>query len=200
MRHRQRLDHAGLDAVLQHVLGQHHHDRPWRGRLRLDEGAGDDLAGARRIVDDVDALGHVAEHLGVVHLLERPPADLGARHLADEQHQRHRILLGDVHGDRGVGGAGTAADEGDARPTGQLGVADRRESRAALMPADDRLDGVAVVQGVERGQVAFTRHAEHPVDAVRGQAIDEKIGGTTRHRQCPHSEVRQTIAASVPSE
>ncbi len=198
--HRKRLDHAGVDAVLEHVLGQHHHDRPWRGRLRLDEGAGDDLAGARRVVDDIDALRHVAEHLGVVHLLERPPADLGARHLPDEQHQRHRILLGDVHGNRGVGGARSAADEGDARPTGQLGIADRRESRSALMPADDRLDGVAVVQGVERGQVAFTRHAEHPVDAVRGQAIDEKISGTTRHRLVSPFRSSPNAAASVPSE
>ena len=180
--HGQRLDHIGVRRLLQHVLGQHHHHRPRRRRLRLEEGAGNDLRHTRRIVDQVDGLGHVGESLGVVHLLERAPADLRARHLADEQHQRHGILLGHVHGNRRVGGAGTAADERHARPPRHLGIADRHEAGAALVTTDDGLDGIAVVQSVEDRQIALARHAEDAVDAVSGQAVDDEVGGATGHR------------------
>ena len=181
LRHPQRLDDGRVRPVLQHVLRQHDHHRPRRRRLRVHERARYDLGHACRVVDQVHGLGHVGEGLGVVHLLERAPPDLGARHLADEQNQRHRVLLGHVHGDRRVGRARPAAHERHARPPRELGVAHGHEPRAALVPAHDGLDGIAVMQGVEHGEIALARHAEHPVHAMRGKAIDKQIGGTARH-------------------
>ncbi len=181
LRHPEGLDDRGLGDVLQHVLGQHHHHRSRRRRLSLHEGARHDLRYPRRVVDEIDGLGHVGEGLGVIHLLERAPADLRAWDLADEQHQRHRILLGHVHRDRGIGGAWPAADEGDAGAPAELAVAHGHQAGAALVAAHDGLNGVAVVQRVERGEVALARHAVDPVHAMRSKAIDEQVGGAAGH-------------------
>jgi hypothetical protein len=96
-------------------------------------------------------------------------------------HQRNPVLLGDVHGDGGVRRTGAAADEGDAGPAGDLGVAYRHEPGAALVPAYDGLDGVAVMQGIQRREVAFARDAEHAVDAVGGETVNEKVRSATSH-------------------
>src|SRR4029453_7243279 len=58
----------------------------------------------------------------VIPLLEGLALDLVARHLADEENHRRRILEGGVDADRGVGGAGPAGDEADAGPAGQLAI------------------------------------------------------------------------------
>jgi hypothetical protein len=102
-----------------------------------------------------------------------------ARHLADEQDHRHGVLFGQMHGNRGVGGAGAAADEGDAGRVGQFGVGHRHKARAAFVAANDGLDVVALMQRVEHGEIAFAGYAEHPVSAVGDKAIDQQVRGAT---------------------
>ena len=78
----------------------------------------------------------------------------------------------DMDAGRGIGGARPARHETDAGPAGRLADGLRHHRRAALLPADRERD-VAVVEGVERGEIALARHAEGMVHAMRDQLIDE---------------------------
>src|SRR6185437_6925193 len=81
--------------------------------------------------------------------------------------------------------AGAARDEANAGPAGDLGHCFGGHRRAALVPADGQLD-VAVVEGVERGEVALTRHAEGMADTVDAQLIDEDFAAGARAVVGPH--------------
>ena len=49
---------------------------------------------------------------------------------------------------------------------------------AALLPANG--DGnIAVVKRIDRSEIAFAGHAEHVLDAVNAQLIDQNLGGRT---------------------
>jgi hypothetical protein len=37
------------------------------------------------------------------------------------------------------------------------------------------------MQRIEHGEVALTRHTEDSIDAMRGETIDEQVGGTAWH-------------------
>ena len=81
-----------------------------------------------------------------------------------------------MHADGGMAGAGAPGDEADAGPAGQLAIDLGHVCRCRLVPAGDELDLVgAIVEGVERGEIAFPRHAEHHVDAVYLQLIDQHL-------------------------
>ena len=126
-------------------------------------------------------LGHAeragAEHLAVVQFLEGLAVALVAGHLADEQHQRRRVLEGGVDPDRRVAGAGSAGDEGHSGLAGELRVGIGHEGRAGLVAVDDQLDHLArVVQRVQDSEVAFPGHAERVVHALDQQLIDETSG------------------------
>ncbi len=117
-----------------------------------------------------------AEHRAVIELLEGLALAHVARDLADEQDQRGRILPRDMHARRRIGGAGPARDEADARPAGRLAAGFRHDGGAALVPADGDRD-VAVVEGVERRDIALARHAEHVAHAVDDELIDQNFAG-----------------------
>ena len=75
--------------------------------------------------------------------------------------------IGGVHADAGVGRAGTARDEADARAAGELAVCFGHEGRAAFLPADDQPHLLAhVIQRIEHRQVALARDAEGELHAV----------------------------------
>ena len=103
----------GHDA--QHVLGQGQHHRAGPALHRGVEGAGDVLGQAVGVVHLGDPLGEAeragAEHLPVVDFLEGLAVALLARHLADEDDERRRVLEGGVDADRGVARARAAGDE-----------------------------------------------------------------------------------------
>ena len=53
---------------------------------------------------------------------------------------------------------------------------------------------VAVVEGVERGEVALARHAEDVAHAVNAQLVDQNLGGgprivLTAHQSLPRREI-----------
>ena len=122
-------------------------------------------------------LGHVAEGDLVIDFLKGAPAQVGARHLTDEQDQRHRVLFRRMHGDGGVAGTRPAADQDDAGCPRQLGVGNGHEPGPAFVAAGHDLDVVTVVQGIQHGEVAFSRHAKHTVDTVQHQCIHQGVGG-----------------------
>ena len=86
----------------------------------------------RRVGNFDDPFRDAAEHLPVVDLLEGVAAQVAHGYLADQQEERHRVLLRRVHGDRGVAGAGSAADAGDAGPMRQPRIGQRHKPGAGL--------------------------------------------------------------------
>jgi hypothetical protein len=114
----------GHDA--QHVLGEREHHRSGPALHRGVEGTGHVLGQPVGIVHLADPLGEAerarAEHLPVVDLLERLAVALLARHLADEDDQRRRVLERGVDADRRVARARSAGDEADPRAAAQLAL------------------------------------------------------------------------------
>jgi hypothetical protein len=162
-------------GIAQQVLGQHDRHRPRHPLRGAMEGAHHRLADLAGVVHLVDRLGHGAEELGIVDLLEGAAAALLARHLADQHHDGHRVLLGDMDGDRAVRGAGAAADGEHAHAAGHLGLGHRHEAGARFMPAGDGGDP-GVAQRVEQRQIAFARHAIEALEALRLQRAHDLVG------------------------
>ena len=163
-------------ALGQHVFRQAHDDRARPAIGGGVEGARDDFRHAGRIVDLRRPFGHRAKHGAVVEFLKSLALAHVARYLADEHHQRRRILTRDVDAGRGVGGAGPAGDETHARTAGRLAHRLRHHRGAALLPAHG--DGeIAVVERIEHREIALARHAEHVAHAVDAQLIDQNLGG-----------------------
>ena len=164
-----------------HVLGKRDHDRtrpPGGGGV---EGVQEQLRQRGGVVGDRHPLGHLPEHQRVVELLERLPAEMGPRHVPDEQDQRCRVLVGGVDADCRVGGAGRPGDEAEAGPAGELAVGVGHVRRGRLVPGDDEPDW-RVADRVEDAQIALARHAEGGVDPVDEQLIDEDARGGAFHR------------------
>ena len=131
------------------------------------------------IVDLGRPFGHRAEHGAIVEFLKRLALAHVACDLADEHDDRRRILARDVNAGRSIGGAWPARDEADAGPAGRLADRLRHHRGAALLPAHGDGD-VAVVEGVEHGEIALARHAEYVAHAVDAQLIDQNLGGGAR--------------------
>ena len=145
-----------------------------------------DLGDAGRIVDLDGPFGHRTEDGGVVQLLERPPAPHAAFDLADEEDQRHGIVLGDVDRMRGVGGAWTARHHGDARPSREPRHRIGHHASAGFLAAHRQGD-VRVVQRVEHREIALARHAEHVVHTLSDELRDEDLAagaGLQAHEGC----------------
>ncbi len=115
-----------------------------------------------------------AEHAPVIDLLERLAVDEIAADLSDEQDHRRRILRRGVDADAGVRGAGTARDERDAGPAGELAVRLRHVGRAAFLPAHDEREAVAhVEERVEDREIALAGNRESVRRALREEIGDE---------------------------
>jgi hypothetical protein len=133
--------------------------------------------------------GDRAVHGAVVDLLEGIAARVARRNLADDQDQRHLVLLRGMHRDRRVARAGAAADADDAGPPGEPRVGDRHEACAGFVPAGDGVDVGASVERVEQAEIALAGHAEQPVDAVGDESVDDQLtNGAHRLPACdPHN-------------
>ncbi len=130
---------------------------------------------AARIVDLRNPFRELAEHAPIVDLLERFPIEMLARALADEEDHRRRILKRGVHADRRVRRAGPARGERDAGPAGQLADGFRHVRGRGFVPADDGADAFGFVgEGIKHGEEALAGHAEHALDVIREQGVDEQ--------------------------
>ena len=75
----------------------------------------------------------------------------------------------------GVGRAGPAGDEGDARPPGHLAVGVGHVGDPALLPADGDVDFLGVMQRVEHREEALARNGEHAVAALDAELVDKDL-------------------------
>ena len=169
----------------QHVFGQRQDDRPGPALHRDVIGAADVFGQAVGVVDLADPLGEAersgTEHLPIVDLLERLAIALAARHLADEEDHRRRVLERGVQADRGVARAGPAGHEAEPRPAAELALRFGHVARAAFVTAGDEADPVAMfVEAVERGEEAFAGNAERGARALGDQRLDQCVAGGTR--------------------
>ena len=173
---RRRVGHG--DPLHQHVFRQAQDDRAGPSARRRMKRARYDLGDARGIVDLVGPFRHAAEDGAIVDLLERLATAHAALHLSDEHDEGRRILLRDVDAGHRIGGAGAARDEADTRSPRRLADGVRHHRGSALLAAHRHLDR-SIVERIEHGEIALARHAEHVLDAVRDELIDENFRGRT---------------------
>ena len=158
--------HRQAAFLAQHVLRQGQHGGAGHAGQHRRPGAGEqfgNLIGVGRLPDEFR---HAVEHAGIVDLLERPGAQVPRFHLADDQQHRHRVLLRRVHRDRGVAGAGAAADQGDTGAAGEACVRHRHEAGPALLPGGHQIDAGMGMQRIHDGDIAFAGNVEAAVDAI----------------------------------
>ena len=139
------------------------------------ERLGDRARDVGRVGDQVVVLGDRHRDAADVGFLEGIGADRGARHLAGDRHERHRVHVG--VGDRRdqVGGAGTARRHAHADPPGGLRVALGRVAGALLVPDEDVPDLGGVHQRVVQRQDRAAGDAEDRVDAGRLQRANQAL-------------------------
>ena len=128
-------------------------------------------------------LRHRSEDCGVVELLKRLPPHLVARDLADEQDEGRAVLEGRVDAHRRVRCARATRDHAHAGPSGELAVGLGHVRRPTLVAAGDVADRRCVDEGVEDLEVALSRNAEHEVDAVERELVDEDPAAGARHQR-----------------
>ena len=161
---------------------------PGRPGARGPERLLQELGQALGAVDLRDPLAELRQEAAVVDLLERLAIQHPAPDLADQHHERGRVLEGDVQPRRAVGRAGPARHQAHAGSPGELAVGLGHHRRGALLACRHEPDRVPrVVQGVEHGQVALAGHAEDELDALRAQAVDQHVATPSRtaHGQMP---------------
>ena len=98
--------------------------------------------------------------------------------LSDEQNHGCGILLGNMHAGAGIGGTGATGDETKARLTGHFAIGVRHHGGATFLTADGEPEIRCIVQGVQHGKVALTRHTKSQVCALGAQCIYQNL--TTR--------------------
>ena len=125
-----------------------------------------------------DPFRDAAEHRAEIDFLERIAAEVLARNLADEEHQRRRILLCRVDRDARVRGARAPRHEAHARPAGQLADRLGHVRGIRLVAARYEPQPIAnVVKRIEHVKVAFARDREGQRHALLKQAVDERARG-----------------------
>ena len=99
-----------------------------------------------------------------------------ARHLADEHHERGRILEGRVDTDRCIGCPGSPRHETHARSADQLAIGIGHRGCASFVAADDERNALlAFVKGVQNGQIALSGNAKGPLDTLFEKTVDQKV-------------------------
>ena len=141
----------------------------------------------------------LAEKLLVVDLLERFALPHPARDLPDEQDHRRGVLGRDVDAGAGVGGAGSAGDEADARPPRELAVGFRHHGGPAFVAADQHVDR-GVVQRVEHGQITLARNAGEPLHPLRDQLIDQDAAARAARRNAHEELFPWNLSRSGPAD
>ena len=132
-----RLGIGNLGRLGEHILRERKHDRAGPPRARDVVRPADELRDPLLLGDLANPLGQRREHRLEVDFLEGLATEMPARHLAHDQHHGRRVLARRVHADAGVSRAGTAGDEANARPSGQLSVGLGHVRGAGLHPAGD---------------------------------------------------------------
>jgi hypothetical protein len=164
-----------LTCLAQHVFRQRQHDGTRPARCRRMERVAHVLGNATRVVDLRDPLRHLPEHASIVDFLERLAIEMLACALADQQDHRRGVLKRRVHADRCMRRARAARDDRHAGTARQLADGFSHVGSRRLVTAHDRLNSRGlVVQRIEHRQKTFAGHAEHALDAMRQQRVDDE--------------------------
>ena len=80
--------------------------------------------------------------MAVVDLLEGIAPHIRARHLADEEDERHAVLLGGMHRDGRIAGARAAAHGDHPRPAGKARIGERHthDASSGVLPEETALE------------------------------------------------------------
>ena len=114
------------------------------------------------------------------------------------------FLAGNVDAGRGIGGARAAGDETNAGTAGRLAHGLGHHRRPTFLPAYG--DGnVTVAKRIDGGEITFARYAEHMLDAVNAQLIDQNLCRRTvvvltAHRFLPIRRSRLAAPGVVNSD
>ena len=87
-------------------------------------------------------------------------------------------MFGNVNAGRGIGGPRAAGHHGDAGASRQARRRIGHHDSSALLPADGDIDR-NIVQRVEDCEIAFSRHAEHVINALGGERVDNQLSTGT---------------------
>ncbi len=164
-----------LHGRVRDVLGQVDQDRsrpPGGGDV---EGGGDHLRDVIDVLDEPVVLGDAHGDAGDVALLEGVGSDGTRRHLTGHDDQRRRVHVGVGERRHDVGGARAARHHGDAGTAGGHGVPLGHVTGALLVADQDVADG-RVDDRVVDGQDGAAGQAEHDVDPLHLEALDEGLG------------------------
>ena len=159
-----------------HILGQRHSDRSRPAVHGDGEGFRRRRRNLVRRVGLEHRLGHRPQHAVIVDLLKGLAASLIRRNLADEEHERHRVLARGVNANGTVGRAGPAGHEGDARLARQPGVGAGGKGGTGFVAGNDKTETIlGRPQRLQHGEVALARHAERGIDAVVEKGRNQRI-------------------------
>ena len=129
---------------------------------------------ARGIVDLGDPLRDLTKEGLEVYLLEGFAVPPLPGYLPEEQDHRRRILTPDMQPGRSVRRPRTPCRHHDSRPSRELPPGFGGHRRPAFLPADRHLDR-AVIERVEKRQIALAGDAKGPLDAVPDKRISENL-------------------------
>ena len=96
-------------------------------------------------------------------------------------------MFGNVDTGGGVGRTRTARHHGNAGASGETGCGIRHHDSAAFLAADGYLD-LGIMQGIQHGKIAFTRHAKNMLGPLCMQGIHNELATCTFccHRADPY--------------
>jgi hypothetical protein len=160
-------------------------DRTLGAAFRQMEGAGHRLRRLFRLVDLDDLLGDVGQQARVVLLLQGEAAEIAALDLADQHHQRRRVVIGRMQRHHRVRQPRPARHHRDAGPIAQPPLGDRHIAGAGLVTADDDADRIALEQKAGQPDIALARHAIDLVDIMRFEAFRQQAGDGAAHLGIP---------------
>ena len=180
---RPRRVELGIGLRVENVLGQDHRDRAGGAAFGDMKGAGDRFRGLLRLVDLDDLLGHVGQQARIILLLQREPAEILALDLADQHDHRRRVVIGGVQRDHRVRQPRPARHHRHPGAVAQPAVGHRHVAGAALVPADDDADRIALDQRAGQPDIALAGHAIDLVDVVRFEAFRQQAGDGLGHRR-----------------
>ncbi len=152
---------------------------------RVLDGEGGQLRGVATGGDGRVPDRHVAEHRLEVDVLEGAAAEHARRDLPRQGQHGRAVELGVVQAGEQVRRARTGDGEARGRAAGELPVGTGRERRGALV-ADADVPQLATLLGpahrVGEAEVGVADHAEHGVDTVGHQGLDDRVadGPATR--------------------
>jgi len=146
------------------------------------EGASNDLVRPGSVIQLNRPFRERTEERGVIDFLKRVTPLVARRHLTNEQEHWRRVLTRRVHADACVRGARSTRHHADPGPPGQLAMRFGHVRRARFHAARNDLNFVAdVVQRVEDRKITLAWHAEHAINTMRHERIDDLTGAGATH-------------------